>query len=154
MKLAGVKSKPEIRKEHPLFCPIFTLNKGLQSGLGTIPKWNLGSNVGVYSGHSPEHASNVALVLNLTTGHVLPQYLIVFDNNFSTVDYITAQKEPTNWEELCKYHTEKYSMIPTTTVKMNNITHEIQWLSDLTAGDSNSKVNSASQLNKQQSSIA
>ena len=154
MKLAGVKTPPEIRNEHPLFCPVFTLHKGLQSGLGTIPKWNPRSNAGVYLGHSPEHASNVALVLNLTTGHVSPQYHVVFDDNFSTIDYISSQKEPTNWEELCKFHSEEYSMIPTTAAKMNKITQEIQWLSDLTADDTSSEVDSASQINEQQPSIA
>ena len=106
MKLAGVKTTPEIRNEHPLFCPVFTLHKGLQGGHGTIPKWNPRSNAGVYLGHSPEHASNVALVLNLTTGHVSPQYHVVLDDNFSTVEYISSRQEPTNWEDLCKYHTE------------------------------------------------
>ena len=37
---------------------------------------------------------------------------------------------------------------------MNSITNEIQWLSDLTADNSSSEVDSVSQLNEQQSSIA
>ena len=78
MKLARVQTSPELRNEHPLFCPVFTLDKSLQSGTGMLPKWNPRSNAGVYLGHSPDHASNVALVLNLATGLVSPQYHVVF----------------------------------------------------------------------------
>jgi hypothetical protein len=109
-KMSGVRSKQDIRHEHPLFCPVFALDKGLQGGIGGIPKWNPRSNAGVYLGHSPDHASNVALVLSLTTGLVSPQYHIIFDDDFSTVDFIRSKKEPTNWENLCKYHTEEYIM--------------------------------------------
>ena len=82
MKLSGTQVDTDIRNEHPLFCPVFTLDRRLQSGNGMIPKWNPRSNAGVYLGHSPEHASNVALVLNLSTGLVSPQYLLVFDDTF------------------------------------------------------------------------
>ena len=109
-KMSGIKATPELKNEHPLFCPVFVLDKKLQGGIGGIPKWNPRSNAGVYLGHSPDHASNVALVLNLTTGLVSPQYHVVFDDDFSTVDFIRSKKEPTNWEALCQYHTEDYRM--------------------------------------------
>ena len=115
MKLSGVRTKVELRNEHPLFCPVFTLDKDLQSGMGAIPKWNPRSNAGIYLGHSPKHASNVALVLNLTTGLVSPQYHVVFDDTFSTVDYITNRTEPSHWENLCKFHSEDYQMLPSAT---------------------------------------
>lgn len=109
-KISGISVKQDIRHEHPLFCPVFALDKRLQSGIGGIPKWNPRSNAGVYLGHSPDHASNVALVLSLTTGLVSPQYHVVFDDNFSTIEFIRSRKEPTNWENLCKHHYEDYSM--------------------------------------------
>lgn len=109
-KLAGVKSKRSVKHEHPLFCPVYTLHKKLQGGIGGIPKWEPKSNAGVYLGQSPEHSSDVALVLDLRTGLVSPQYHVVFDDTFSTVDYIRSAKEPSNWEKLCKYHTENYSI--------------------------------------------
>ena len=43
-----------------------------------IPKWEPRAQMGVYVGQSPSHASNVALVLNSRTGHVLPQFHVVF----------------------------------------------------------------------------
>jgi hypothetical protein len=109
-KLAGVQSKRNIKHEHPLFCPVYTLEKKLQGGIGGIPKWEPKSTAGVYLGHSPEHSSDVALVLDLKSGLVSPQYHVVFDDTFSTVDYIRSAKEPSNWEMLCKYHTENYSI--------------------------------------------
>lgn len=111
-KLSGVQTSLHIRNEHPLFCPIYCLDKKLQGGLGGIPKWNPRSNAGVYLGHSPDHSSNVALVLSLTTGLISPQYHVVFDDDFSTVDFIRSRKEPTNWENLCKHHTEDYRINP------------------------------------------
>ena len=107
-KMSGFQIRQDIRNEHTLFCPVFTLDKKLQGGLGGIPKWNPRSNAGVYLGHSPDHASNVALVLNLTTELVSPQYQVIFDDDFSTVDFIQSKKEPTNWKALCKCHTEDY----------------------------------------------
>ena len=108
--VAGYKVRQELKNEHPLFCPVFVLDRKLQGPFGGLPKWNPRSNAGVYLGHSPDHASNVALVLNLSTGLVSPQYHVVFDDDFTTVDFIRSQKEPSNWETLCKYHTEDYQM--------------------------------------------
>ena len=110
MKLSGVKTSSDIKNEHPLFCPVFVLHKSLQGSLGGIPKWEPRSNAGVYLGNSPHHAGNVALVLSLTTGLVSLQYHVVFDDDFSTVKFIHSNTEPTNWENLCKFHTEDYQM--------------------------------------------
>jgi hypothetical protein len=40
----------------------------------------------VYLGHSPCHAQNIALILNLSTGHVSPQYYMVYDVDSTMVD--------------------------------------------------------------------
>ena len=56
----------------------------------------------------PQHASNVALVLNLKTGLVSPQFHVVFDNKFSTVEYLNKSKEPPNWQNLVEHHSEHY----------------------------------------------
>jgi hypothetical protein len=109
-KMSGIQVRQELKNEHTLFCPVYVLNGKLQSGIGGIPKWNPRSNAGVFLGHSPEHASNVALVLNLATGLVSPQYHVVFDDSFSTVDFIRSRQEPSNWETLCKYHSENFTM--------------------------------------------
>ena len=131
MKMAGIQISSEIKNEHPLFCPVYTLDQRLQSGIGMIPKWDPRSTAGVYLGHLPVHASNVALVLNISTGCISPQYHVVFDDAFSTIDFITNRQQPSNWEELCRYHTEDYNMIPPIAAKINNLRTKIRWLDDL-----------------------
>ena len=41
--------------------------------------------MGVYLGQSPQHARSVALVLNIKTGLVFPQFHVAFDDMFETV---------------------------------------------------------------------
>ena len=67
-----------------------------------IPKWDERVRVGAYVGRSPNHAGNVALVLNLSTGHVSPQYHIVFDDKFETVEALRKGVVPSRWEYIAK----------------------------------------------------
>eukprot|EP00957_Ditylum_brightwellii_P010997 833601-Ditylum_brightwellii.AAC.1 len=93
---------------HVWECPVFVLDANLQTdhGIGP-PKLNPIARVGVYLGHCPVHAGNVALVLNLQTDYVSPQYHVVFDNEFSTASYLQSHKTPSNWADLVAKHTEK-----------------------------------------------
>ena len=63
---------------HVFGSPCFVLDSRLQSGIAGPPKWEPRSRLGIYVGHSPSHAGSVALVLNPRTGHVSPQYHVVF----------------------------------------------------------------------------
>ena len=99
-KFSNIQSEIECDDFHTWGCPIFVLDARNQSGLTGTPKWELHSRVGVYLGHSPAHAGNVSLFLNLQTGHVSPQYHVVFDDAFSTVPYLESSKEPPNWCKL------------------------------------------------------
>ena len=92
---------------HTWGCPVFILAEENQSGLTGTPKWEPRARAGVYLGHSPTHAGNVALVLNLKTGHVSPQYHMVFDDDFTTVEYIESGKEPPNWCKLVQDSSER-----------------------------------------------
>jgi len=106
-KLYG--AKPEaipVKTFHPLFCPVFVLDHRLHSAGGSIPKWEPHSRCGVYLGHSPLHAGSVALVFNPITGRVSPAYHVVFDDTFSSVQYMKAASLPPNWEDLVKNSTE------------------------------------------------
>ena len=51
-----------------------------------IPRWDSRCHRGIYLGRSPNHADNVALVLNLTTGHITAQFHAIFDDNFETIN--------------------------------------------------------------------
>ena len=91
---------------HVFGCPVFVLDSKLQSQSIGLPKWEPRSRVGVYLGHSPMHAGSVALVMNPKTGHVSPQYHVVFDDTFSTVSHMREGTIPSNWNEMCKNATE------------------------------------------------
>jgi hypothetical protein len=94
----------DLSQYHPFGCPAYVLDARLQGG-SKIPRWEPRSRVGVYLGHSPYHANNVALILNLSTGHVSPQYHVVYDDNFTTVDSIRIGTAPSNWPDL--YNTSR-----------------------------------------------
>jgi hypothetical protein len=57
-------------------------------------------NICLYLGHSPFHAGSVALVYNPSTGHVSPQYHVVFDDDFTAVPYMKAGTIPPHWSDL------------------------------------------------------
>ena len=73
-----------VRHFHPFGCPTYVLNDSLAAGK-SIPKWHKRARLGVYLGRSPNHAQSIALVLNLSTGLVSPQFHLKFDDLFETV---------------------------------------------------------------------
>ena len=83
---------------HHFGCPAYVLDGALQGGAGIFHKWKERSKMGIYLGRlPPQHARLVALVLNLTTGHVSPQFHIKFDPSFHT----TSEEErppPSLWQ--------------------------------------------------------
>jgi len=85
---------------HVFGSPCFVLDARLQSGPAGVPKWEPRSRLGIYVGHSPSHAGSVALVLNPRTGHVSPQFHVVFDDTFSTVPFMDQSQVPSNWSDL------------------------------------------------------
>lgn len=62
---------------------------------------------GINLRHSPCYAGQVALVLNLSSGLVSPQYHLVFDNKFATVPYLESSKTPPNWKDILTNSTEQ-----------------------------------------------
>jgi hypothetical protein len=91
---------------HVFGSPCFVLGSRLQSGIAGPPKWEPRSRLGIYVGHSPSHAGLVALVLNPRTGHILPQFHVVFDDLFTMVPYMNKNKIPPNWADLVKKSSE------------------------------------------------
>eukprot|EP00956_Cyclotella_meneghiniana_P020859 scaffold37342_cov71-Cyclotella_meneghiniana.AAC.1 len=74
----------DLLRTHVWGCPVFVLEPKLQDGK-KLPKWNRRARMGQFLGFSKQHSSTVALVRNLHTGYVSPQYHVVFDDNFETV---------------------------------------------------------------------
>jgi hypothetical protein len=131
---SGVSSftPSNVSQLHPFGCPVYVLDDRLQ-GENKIPRWEPRSRVAVYLGHSPHHAQSVALVLNLSTGHVSPQFHLVFDDNFTTISHLKLGTVPTNWPEL--YETNR-ELVTEETFQlnkewMNQATTQpsVQWLS-------------------------
>ena len=62
-------------------------------------------------GFSPRHSTDVPLILNLQTGSISPQYHVVFDDIFTTVESILENKHPPSfWNEI--YLEAKILQIP------------------------------------------
>ena len=59
-----------------------------------------------YIGHSTMHAGSVALIINPVTGHVSPQYHVVYDETFSTVSHMRDEIIPPTWDKMCKNSVE------------------------------------------------
>ena len=94
-KVAG--SSTRIKNYHTFGCPCYILDARLQDAGGAgPPKWDPRSRLGIYLGHSPSHAGNVALVLNPRTGLVSPQFHVVVDDDFSTVPNLRTGSMPAN----------------------------------------------------------
>ena len=81
---ANTNIHPNPKHWKPFGCPVYVLDSALQT-TGIHHKWKQRSEVGIYIGRSPQHARSVALVLNLTTGLVSPQFHVKFDSGFHTV---------------------------------------------------------------------
>jgi hypothetical protein len=110
--LASLDSSPlKVSDFHTFGCPCYVLDHRLQSGLGQIPKWEPRSRMGIYVGRSPSHASNVGLILNPRTGHVSPQFHVVYDDDFTTVPYLRTATVPPHWAQLIEAssHLEVYT---------------------------------------------
>ena len=80
-------SAVDINPKHwkPFGCPTYVLKSELQGTTGIHPKLDARSRAGIYLGQSPIQNRNVALVLNIHTGYVSPQFHVKFDESFRTV---------------------------------------------------------------------
>ena len=84
---------------------MYALDARLKSA-GFIPKCDERVRVGTYVGRSPIHAVNVFLILNISTGHVSPQFHNVFDKTFSTVPSLKNGSITASWTFICKNNIE------------------------------------------------
>ena len=87
---------PKLRDFYVWGAPVFVLHSILQAGK-KLPRWQPRSRSGMFMEFSTVHSSDVPLILNLRTGHISPQYHVVFDDDFTTVPSISADAEPPPW---------------------------------------------------------
>jgi hypothetical protein len=77
-------SYDQLNRAHVWGCPVYVLDPKLQDGK-KIPKWHPKARRGQFLGVSSQHSSLIGRILNIRTGHVSPQYHVVYDDLFSTV---------------------------------------------------------------------
>ena len=91
--------KHKLRDLHVWGCPVYVLDPTLQQGK-KLPRWEPRSRRGLFVGFSPHHSSNVPLILNLSTGSISPQFHVVFDDQFSSVESMVIDEQPPSfWNE-------------------------------------------------------
>ena len=95
-KFAGTTTDISLKNHHKWGCPVYVLDARLKENIDELPKWETRSRSGIYLGHSPFHAVSVALVINPETGHISPQFYVVFDDEFPTVPFKREFKIPLN----------------------------------------------------------
>jgi hypothetical protein len=94
------QSPIKMKNLHTFGYPVwYVLVEPLQSG-NSVPHFHHRTRIGIYVGHSPQHAGNVALILNPHTGCTSPQYHMVFDDNFTMVNDIKNSLTPSTWQQL------------------------------------------------------
>jgi hypothetical protein len=117
---------PKKLQDYKVFgSPVYVLHKTLQDTPGSLNKWHSRCWQGVYLGHSPIHAGNVALVYNPATSHVTPQFHVAHNEHFTSVSPTTRDRtsiidnilHQTAWLEADAFATpsERYLFDTTTT---------------------------------------
>jgi hypothetical protein len=76
----------KLRDIHTWGCPVYVLDPTLQQGK-KLPKWQPRSRKGIFVGSSPSYGSEVSLILNPRTGHISPQFHVVFDDSCGIITY-------------------------------------------------------------------
>jgi transposase InsO family protein len=95
--------RPPYRHQHHFGCPVYVLNKDIQDGKKER-KWTDRTRIGINLGPSPRHASAVALILNLNTGLVSPQFHCQYDDLFESTTGSQARSIPrSHWQVKCGF---------------------------------------------------
>jgi hypothetical protein len=69
---------------HPLLCPVYVLDRRMQEGTSP-PKWTTRTTRKVYVGHLHHYSKSFPMVWDPKTKLVSPQFHVMFDDNFDTV---------------------------------------------------------------------
>jgi hypothetical protein len=89
----------ELQNARVFGCPAYVLEPTLQDGK-KIPKWKPRSRRGQFLGLSADHASSIGIIRNLRTGHISPQFHVVYDDRFETVAREDDVLDPQLWNDL------------------------------------------------------
>ena len=105
-RFSGTVVKLNLNHFHPFGSPVYVLEAALQSGMAHN-KWMNRARVGIFLCHSPDHATNVPLILNTQTGLVSPQSHLICNDDFDTIKRDT--KSCSLWQLKAKIHNYQQS---------------------------------------------
>ena len=77
-----------LKNLHTWCYPVYVLDAVFQINVYLLPKWEPFSRAGIYFVHSQFCSGSVALVINPASGHVSPQFHVVFYDYFSAVAFM------------------------------------------------------------------
>ena len=100
---SGTTTDIYLKNHHTWGCPVYVLDAIFQGSIYGLTKWEPRSREVIYIDHSPFHAGSLSLVLNPVTGHVSPQFNVVFGDEFSTVPLMRYGTIPPNWTDLVQH---------------------------------------------------
>jgi hypothetical protein len=83
-QFTGERSKLNQSDMHPLFCPVYVLDRRMQEGTSP-PKWTKQTAHKVYVGHLHHCSRSVPMVWDPKTKIVSPQFHVMFDKKIDTV---------------------------------------------------------------------
>jgi hypothetical protein len=82
-QFTGERSKLDQTDMHPIFCPVYVLDRLIQEGTSP-PKWTKHTTQKVYVGHLHHYSKSVPMVWDPKTKLVSPKFHVMFDDNFDT----------------------------------------------------------------------
>jgi hypothetical protein len=105
-----VRSSDDIFKQANVFgCPVYVLYAALQDGK-KIPKWSPHAHLGLFLGFSEVHSSQVPLILNVETKKISPQFHVIFDDNFHTVNLLQRNTNINEqWKDILRLERECFA---------------------------------------------
>jgi hypothetical protein len=102
----GERSKLDHTDIHPLFCPVYVLDRRMQEGTSP-PKWTKRTTQKVYVGHLHHYSKSVPMVWDPNTKLVSPQFHVMFDDNFDTVQALDPNIKKSDTMD-CLFQTNRY----------------------------------------------
>ena len=108
--VSGTTTDITLNNYHTWGCPVYVLDAILSDKIAVLPKWEPLSSAGIYLGNSQFNAGSVCLVINPATGHVSPQFHMVFYEFFSTVPFMREGKISQNWTDIVQQSSQICAM--------------------------------------------
>jgi hypothetical protein len=105
-QFTGERSKLNQTDMHPLFCPVYVLDRRMQEGTSP-PNWTKRTTQKVYVGHLHHYSKSVPMIWDPKTKLVSPQFHVMFNDNFDTVQAPDPNIKQSDTMD-CLFQTNRY----------------------------------------------